>query len=221
MKRTCRNVAREVCAGKTAATNRAGKIAVRPLVLSAFMGAVSAVLMAMEFPVPLAPGFVKMDFSDLPVILGGFIMGPLAGMRIIAVKIGLSFLLKGTVTMGVGELANMIGSVSYMLPAVLLYRRWHTRRGAVLSLAAATACAAASALIYNLFLIFPVYARLYGMSMDSIVAMARATSPWVTDLFSMMLLSMLPFNLFKYASVSVIAFFVYKRLRRLLKGWSD
>ena len=59
------------------------------------------------------------------------------------------------------------------------------------------------------------------MSMDSIVAMARATSPWVTDLFSMMLLSMLPFNLFKYASVSVIAFFVYKRLRRLLKGWSD
>ncbi|WP_024735114.1 ECF transporter S component, partial [Enterocloster asparagiformis] len=122
MKRTCRNAAREVCAGKTAATNRAGKIAVRSLVLSAFMGAVSAVLMAMEFPVPLAPGFVKMDFSDLPVILGGFIMGPLAGMRIIAVKIGLSFLLKGTVTMGVGELANMIGSVSYMLPAVLLYR---------------------------------------------------------------------------------------------------
>ena len=60
----------------------------------------------------------------------------------------------------------MIGSVSYMLPAVLLYRRWHTRRGAVLSLAAATACAAASALLYNLFLIFPVYARLYGMSMD-------------------------------------------------------
>lgn len=121
---------REALAEKTAAKSRAGGIAVRPLVLSAFMGAVSAVLMAMEFPVPLAPGFVKMDFSDLPVILGGFIMGPLAGMRIIAVKIGLSFLLKGTVTMGVGELANMIGSVSYMLPAVLLYRRWHTRRGA-------------------------------------------------------------------------------------------
>ena len=127
MKQTCQDAAREALAEKTAAKSRAGGIAVRPLVLSAFMGAVSAVLMAMEFPVPLAPGFVKMDFSDLPVILGGFIMGPLAGMRIIAVKIGLSFLLKGTVTMGVGELANMIGSVSYMLPAVLLYRRWHTR----------------------------------------------------------------------------------------------
>ena len=88
-------------------------------------------------------------------------------------------------------------------------------------MALSTACAAASALLYTLFLIFPVYARLYGMSMDSIVAMARATSPWVTDLFSMMLFSMLPFNLFKYASVSVIAFLVYKRLRRLLKGWSD
>lgn len=87
------------------------------------MGALSTILMLFDFPVPLAPTFAKMDFSELPIILCGFMYGPLAGITTAVVKIILNFVLNGTDTMGVGELANLIGSVSYLLPSVLIYRK--------------------------------------------------------------------------------------------------
>lgn len=98
-------------------------ITTKQLVLVGMLGAISTILMLFEFPIPFTPTFVRMDFSELSIILGGFIMGPFAGFLIILIKIGLNLVLNGTTTMGVGELANMIGSVTYMIPAVLLYHR--------------------------------------------------------------------------------------------------
>lgn len=186
----------------------------RKLVMIGVLGAVSAILMLLEFPVPLSPTFVKMDFSELPIILGAFMMGPFAGMCIIVIKIALNFILNGTTTMGVGELANMIGSISYMLPAVLIYRLKPTKKQMMISLIAATLIVSGVTLITNLYFIFPVYVKLYGMNMDMIVTMGKATNPYVTNMVSLMLFSMLPFNIFKYGVVSVLVFFVNKRLGR-------
>jgi len=159
-----------------------------------------------------------MDFSELPVILGGYLMGPIAGLWIILIKILVNFLIGGTTTMGVGELANLIGSVSYMVPCVLIYRKFMSKKGALGSLLIGTLVVSIVVLWGNLYLVFPIYATLYGMSLDAIVAMGTATNPYVTDLFSMLLFSMLPFNLIKYGSVSIITFLVYKRLSKLLKS---
>lgn len=190
----------------------------KELVMIGLLGAISTVLMFFEFPVPLSPTFVKMDFSELPIILGGFMMGPIAGLFIILIKIALNFVLNGTTTMGVGELANMIGSISYMLPAVLIYRRNTTNKVMRFSLATGTIFVSGVTLISNLFFIFPIYVKLYGMSMEMIVSMGRVTNPYVTDLFSMMLFSMLPFNLFKYGVVSIFFLVVYKRLEKVIRN---
>lgn len=123
--------------------------------------------------------------------------------------------------MGVGELANMIGSISYMLPAVLIYRRNTTKKVIGISLVTGTIFVSGITLISNLFFIFPIYVKLYGMSMDMIVSMGRATNPYVTDLFSMMLFSMLPFNLFKYGAVSILFLVVFKRLEKILRNNID
>lgn len=188
----------------------------RNMVMIGVLGAVSTILMLLEFPVPLSPTFVKMDFSELPIIIGAFMMGPFAGICIIVIKIALNFILNGTTTMGVGELANMIGSISYVLPAVLIYRLRPTRKQMMISLIAGTLVVSGVTLISNLYLIFPVYVKLYGMNMDMIVTMGRATNPYVTNMFSLMLFSMLPFNLIKYGVVSVVTFLVNKRLGRVL-----
>ncbi len=132
----------------------------KKMVLTAILGAISAVLMLLEFPMPFIPPFVKMDFSELPVILGGFIMGPVSGAFIALIKVLLNFILNGTSTAGIGELANFIYSISYMLPAVLVYRKIRTKKGAVASLAVGTATASIVAVIMNLVVIFPVYAEL-------------------------------------------------------------
>lgn len=197
------------------------RFSTKQLVMIGFLGAISTVLMFFEFPVPLSPTFVKMDFSELPIILGGFMMGPVAGLFIILIKIALNFVLNGTTTMGVGELANMIGSISYMLPTVLIYRRNKTEKVIGISLVIGTILVSEATLFSNLFFIFPIYVKLYGMNIDMIVSMGRATNPYVTDLFSMMLFSMLPFNLFKYGAVSILFLMVFKRLEKILRNSLD
>lgn len=188
------------------------KISAKEITMIGMLGAISAILMILEFPVPLAPGFIKMDFSDLPIILGGFLLGPLAGTMIILVKIIMNFILNGTTTMGIGELANMFGSLSYMLPAVWIYRKKKCKRSAVQSLIAATLIVSVAITLANFYLIFPAYASLFGMSMESIVAMGKASNPYVKDVFTLMVSSILPFNLFKYSCVSILTFLLYKRM---------
>ncbi len=120
--------------------------------------------------------------------------------------------------MGVGELANMIGSVTYMIPAVLFYRKLTTRIGAVFALILGTIVTSVGAIFINMYLIFPVYAKLYGMSMDSIIAMGTATNPYVTNMFTLMCFSLFPFNIVKYGVVSIITFAAYKKLAVVLKN---
>lgn len=97
---------------------------VRTIAQVAMLGAISTVLMLFEFPLPfLAPPFYELDFSEVPVLIGAFAMGPAAGIAIEAVKILLNFVLNGTITAGVGEVANFIFGCAFLLPASFLYRR--------------------------------------------------------------------------------------------------
>ncbi|WP_462363652.1 ECF transporter S component, partial [Pyramidobacter porci] len=92
------------------------RFSLHSLVLTGMLGAIGALLMVLEFPAPFVPPFVKFDLSELPVVLGGCMMGPGAGVFAAAVKVTLNFLFNGTTTMGVGELANLWGSLCYVVP---------------------------------------------------------------------------------------------------------
>lgn len=194
---------------------------IKHMAMIGMMGALSTILMLFDFPVPLAPTFAKMDFSELPIILYGFMYGPLAGITTAVVKIILNFVLNGTDTMGVGELANLIGSVSYLLPSVLIYRKQKGKKGAVTGLIIGTLFTSVSAIFGNMCLVFPAYAKLYGMSVDAIISMGKAVNPMVHDMFSFMLFSMFPFNLIKFGTVSIIVFFVYKKLSAVIHRYAD
>lgn len=193
----------------------------RRLVLTAILGAISTLLMIFEFPMPLIPPFVKMDFSELPVILGGFIMGPVDGTLIAVIKVVLNLLINGTTTAGIGELANLIYSLGYMLPAVLIYHKIKTKKGAVISLVTGTIITSIIAVIMNIVVIFPVYAKLMGLDLAEIVSMCASVNPYVKDMVSLMIFSMLPFNLFKYGVTSVIIFILYKKLSHFIRNYID
>lgn len=198
-------------------TKEKRRITTRQLVMIGMLGAISTILMLFDFPIPFTPTFVRMDFSELPIILGGFMMGPFSGFLIIVIKIGLNVIMNGTTTMGVGELANMIGSVTYMIPSVLLHRKLKTKKGAASALILGTIVTSVGAIFGNMYLIFPVYVKLYGMSMDAIIAIGSATNPYVTDMFTLMCFSLFPFNIVKYGVVSAITFAVYKKMEVALK----
>lgn len=181
------------------------------------MGAVAAVLMVLEFPVPLVPGIIKMDFSELPVMLCGFMFGPLAGFMTALIKVLLSFALNGTTTMGIGELANLVASVSFMLPAVLIYGKMKTKKRAEIGLIIGTIITSFVCVLSNTFVMFPVYAKVYMMSLSDIIALGSAVNPFVHNMFTFMLFSIFPFNILKYGVTSVLTMAVYKKLSVFLK----
>ena len=117
--------------GTTAvAINRAQASKTRRLVQIAVLGAIAAVLMLFEFPLPVAPPFYKFDFSEVPIMIGGFAMGPIAGVLIELIKVVINTLLNGTSTMFVGELGNLIIGCAMVVPAALIYKKLHSRKGA-------------------------------------------------------------------------------------------
>ena len=193
----------------------------KKLVMAALLGALAAILMVLDFNVPLAPNFIKFDFSDFPVLIGGFVFGPATGVVIAFLKIVLNLLFKPTTTMFVGEASNFILSVCYMGVACLYYRNHRTKKGAVIGMLLATVATSVLAIFSNILVMFPMYAKLFGMSMQQIVGMVSAVNPFVKDVTTMVIASLVPFNLFKYGVISIITFVSYKKIEVILKKYSN
>ena len=95
---------------------------IRTMVKIAILTAISAIIMLFEFPLPFAPSFYELDLSDSVILMGGFAMGPLAAVVMEFLKNVLNLLLNGTITAGVGELANFINGIAFVLPSSIIYK---------------------------------------------------------------------------------------------------
>ena len=188
------------------------KLTTQTLCFIGLFGALSTVLMMFKIPLFFAPAFMKLDLAELPAILGSFMFGPVAGVCIVFIKLLLNLLMNGTDSMYVGELSNLLLSSCYVLCASLIYSRHKTKKRAAIALIISVVVTSIVAVISNAFFIFPAYAVVYGLEMDTLVSMAGAVNPLVRDTFTMMLWSVFPFNVVKLALVSVLTFLVYKKL---------
>lgn len=191
----------------------------RTMVQIAMLSAVSTVLMMFEFPIPfLAPPFIKMDFSEIPVLVGTFAMGPLAGVVIELLKNILHFVTYGTTTGGIGELSNFFIGCAFAVPAGIFYRKRKTRKNAVLGMATGTLLMVIMGCLSNAFVMFPLYSMVMGIPMDSFIAMGTAIHPAIDNMVTFVVLCMVPFNLVKGIIISMITLLLYKRLKVVLKG---
>ena len=187
------------------------------LTMIAMFSAISAVLMVFEIQLPFSPSFVKFDFSDLPVMLGGFLIGPFAGGIIAFMKVLLHFLLNGTTSFFVGDLSNLLLTLSLVLPASFIYQQKKTKKTTIQGLLVSIICTSLLAIIFNLFLIFPLYLKVLNLKMVDLINMIHVVNPLVKDGFTMIVFSLLPFYLFKYCIVSMITMLSYKKLSILFK----
>lgn len=200
-----------------AKTINAPGISVRSIALIGMLGAVAAVLMFLEMPLPvIAPPFYKMDLSEVPVLIGTFAMGPVAGMLIELIKILVHLIIKGTSTAFVGELGNFAVGCALILPAALVYHFKRTRVGAVLGMIAGTLVMAVVGMAINGFVLLPLYAAAFG-GMEAIIAAGTAVHAGVDSVFGFVALCVAPFNLIKGVITSVLTFFLYKRISSLIK----
>lgn len=187
----------------------------RKLTVTAILAAASTVLMFFSFSVPLMPGFIKLDFSELPALLASFSLGPVWGIAVCFIKNLITALLKST-TSGVGELSNFILGVCFVVPAGLVYRCWKGRWGALTGSLIGAAIMAGVGVFSNYYVVYPIYTAV--MPMEVILGMYQAIAPKVQTLWDALLWFNLPFTFIKGLCSVAIAFIIYKPLSPILKG---
>ncbi|MGD8192023.1 ECF transporter S component [Brevibacillus ginsengisoli] len=184
----------------------------RKLVAIPLFAAVAFILQYLEFPLPLFPTFLKLDFSTLPGLIGGLMFGPAAGVLIELIKNILHLLLKNTDGLLVGELANFIAGASFILVTVALQRVRGGKSGFVLGLLGGTILMTAVMSVANYYVLMPAYSVLYHMSLDALVASLHMDSLW-----SFILYAIAPFNLLKGIIVALIAYPIFIKLSPRLR----
>lgn len=191
----------------------------RKIAMIGMFSAVSMILMLFEFPLPFAPNFYELDFSELPILIGTFAYGPAAGVMMEFIKILLKLLFKGTSTAFVGDLANFVVGCSLILPASVIYAFRKNKKTAIIACIVGTLVMTVFGTAFNAIYLLPAFAELYGMPLDTILAMGSAVNPLMTEgsIVSFVVACVAPMNLIKGVSVSILTLFVYKPLSPILK----
>lgn len=175
--------------------------------------AIAVVLHVLDFPLLfLAPDFYKLDFSELPVLLGGFFLGPSAAVAIEGIKVLLKLLLKGTSTAFVGDFANFFVGCCLVLPATVWYHLHKNKKGAIVGLVIGTLTMTVIGTAFNAVYLLPKFAQLYGIPMDVLIGMGTKIHGRIHGVFSFVALCVAPLNLIKGTLVSLLTMLLYKRV---------
>ena len=180
----------------------------------AVLAAIASVLMLFEVPLSFAPYFYELDFSEVPILIGAFLMGPLAGMVMEFLKILLNLAMNGSITFGVGEFANFCIGCSYIIPVAFLYRKKRSRAALIAACIVGTVVLAVMGGILNYFVMLPFYSQF--MPIEQIIQAGAAVNAFVYDMKSLVLWAVVPFNALKGILVSVIVLLLYPRLEKIL-----
>lgn len=179
--------------------------------------ALAVVLMLFELPFPLAPGFYKLDFSELPVLIASFAYGPVAGVLVEFVKILLKLFIKGTSTAFVGELANFAVGCSLVIPASIIYLFRKKKSVAIVGCVVGTLCMTVFGTGFNAVYLLPKFAQLFHTEMSTLISMGTAINSRINDVFTFVFFAVAPMNLVKGAAVSLVTMFVYKPLKPIIR----
>lgn len=192
----------------------------RKIAMIGMFSAIAMVLHLFDFPLPFAPDFYKLDFSELPILVGTFAFGPAAGVMMEFVKIVLKLFVKGTSTAFVGDLANFAIGCSMILPASAIYAFHKSKKMAVAACIAGTLILTVFGTAFNAVYLLPAFAKLYGIPLDSLLEMGTKVNPLVKEgsIISFAAACVAPLNLIKGTAVSVVTLLIYKPLSPLIKA---
>ena len=190
---------------------------IRMIAQVGMLAAIATVLMLFEIPLHFAPAFYEIDFSEVPILVGCFTMGPLAGATIEFIKILLNFAINGTMTAGVGEIANFLIGCALVVPAGLIYKKMHSRKGAIIGMITGTVVMTFLGCFLNAYILLPTYAKAFEMPMDALIGMGSAVNGNITNLLTFVTFAVAPFNLLKGILVSLIVLLIYKKISPIFK----
>lgn len=201
---------------KTNNTKTNSKQKTRIIAGAGMLTAVAAVLQFIEISIPLVPSFIKLDFSDLPALIGAFAYGPLAGILIELLKNIIHLAFSGS--MYIGELSNFILGAVFMGTAGLIYKKKKTKTGAVIAGLAGSLVMALVSIVTNYYIIYPMYYSVLGFPEQAILQMYQAIVPGTKSILHALIIFNVPFTFIKGTICAVVSMLVYKPLSPVLHG---
>ena len=179
------------------------KMKVKALVAIAMLSSIAYILMLLNFPIPPFPNFLKIDFSDIPALIGALIFGPIAGILIELIKNILDYFMTGSETgVPVGHFANFISGLVFILPTYYIYKKLKTKNGMTLALVVGTCLMAVIMSVLNYFVLLPAYTFFLNMPVMS----GPETRQYIVA-------GVLPFNIIKGIAMSLVFMLLFKKMK--------
>ena len=189
----------------------------RFIVRVAVFGGFSAILYCvpfLKFPVPFFPSFLEFHFDEIPAFIGAFAYGPMTGFYVLLVKTFIK--LPMTNTLAVGEIADLLYSLAFIMPAALFYQKNRTFKGAIKGLILGLFCQLVVSLVANVYVMFPFYMKMFGLSEAALLKVCQLANPAIQDVrWSVGFIAVLPFNIIKDAAIILVTMLVYKSTHTL------
>ena len=191
-----------------------GILSTRNMVRISLLSLLGAILTIINAPIPIFPVFLKLDMGDVPTVVALLMMGPIPAIIVQVMGVVVKFIVAGSETGGIGELANIIIGVSYILPfgvvfSLLKNNKYNFLAGAITG----SVMMAVAGAVANIFLLLPLYASWMG-GMEQVIAFAEIAG--ITDVTTLIVMGIIPFNLVKGAFTSLVGYFVYRSIKPIL-----
>lgn len=199
---------------QTTKSNTDKKTNVKKITTVAMLTAIGVILQYMEISIPIIPNFIKLDFSDLPELIGAFTFGPWTGVLICLIRNVIHIIVSQSGA--IGELSNFILGAFFAMTAGLIYKKMPNIKGAVIGAIAGSLVMGIVSLPSNYFIIYPLYYNVMGFPEPAILEMYQLLRPSTESIFEALLVFNVPFTIVKGLICSVFAVTVYKPLRKFI-----
>lgn len=193
----------------------------RKIVVVGVFSALSVILYYLSFPLPIFPSFLKIQFSNIPVLIAGFSLGFPYGVGILAVKAIIHGITNGAGTMYVGEIADFLIGICVLLATTLIYNKNKTKKGAIIALAVGCGAWIISSALLNWLLLAPTYIELsFKGDVSGFIGMCSIIKGINESNYMLyyVLFGVVPFNICLSVMVSIVTYLVYKRVSNFIKA---
>ncbi len=188
----------------------------RELVTIGLFSALAYVLMLLESPGYL--GFLRIEFSDVPAILGGLGYGPAAGVFIELIKNLIKVL--STKTIGAGELSNFLVGSAFVIPLSIIYRKWKGKHKLLVGYVVSVISMCIAGMLVNYFITVPIYSNMFG-GMEALIGfvggMTPGFLPTIDSIWKLIVIGITPFNVVKGTMMAVVSYYVFKLVKKPLQ----